>query len=146
MFRKNGSAKERFQRNLEIERGLEKYAVTFSRWLWPWREAKLIIFISCLAALDYASTYAFLKLSVNTDVYESGPLASWALQNGGFGVLFLIDVLAVTVISAVAIGIRYFLERVGFEGYGRTAFVLMLIPYLIVTMAAIFNNIVITFI
>ena len=145
MFRKYGSVKEMFQRSMIIERGLERYAVTLSKWLWPWREAKLIIVIACLAVLDYASTYAFLRLSVNSNVYESGPLASWALQNSGFIGLFLIDMLAVAVISMLSLGIRYVFTRLGFEGYGRAAFVLILIPYVIVTMAAIFNNVVITF-
>jgi len=145
VFRKYGSIKEMIQRSVIIEKGLERHAVTLSKWLWPWREAKLIIVIACLAMLDYVSTYAFLRLSVNNNVYESGPLASWALQNGGFGGLLLIDVLAVATVSMIAIGVRYVLKRLGFEGYGRTAFVLMLVPYVIVTMAVIFNNIVITF-
>ena len=133
------------RRSLEIEKGLEKHAVRLSKWLWPWHETKLIFVIGCLAMLDFASTYAFLRLSPNIDVYESGPLAAWALQSAGFIGLFFFDVLAVGIISALALTVRYIVTRVGFAGYGRAAFVLMLTPYVIVTMAVIFNNIVITF-
>jgi len=131
---------------VEIERGLEKHFVRLSKMLWPWREAKLIIVTGCLTILDFASTYAFLRLRPGTDVYESGALAAWALHNGGFAGLFVFDVLAVSIISGLALLVRYVVTKVGFAGYGRAAFVLMLTPYVIVTMAVIFNNIVITFI
>ncbi len=127
------------------DRGLERHAVVVSRWLWPWRESKLIILVGCLAVLDYISTYAFLTLSPNNNVYESGLIASWALQKDGFRGLFLADILAVITVFAVAISARFIYVKSGFAGFGRAAFVVMLTPYVIVTMAVIFNNIALTF-
>jgi len=100
--------------------------------------------VTCLAVLDFASTCIFLKLNANNRIYESGPLANWALLNGGLIGLLVVDIFAVITISAMAIGARYIFTKLGFEGYGRAAFVLMLIPYGIVAVIAIFNNIVIT--
>ncbi len=127
------------------DRGLERHAVVVSRWLWPWRESKLIILVGCLAVLDYISTYAFLTLSPNNNVYESGLIASWALQKDGFRGLLLADILAVITVFAVAISARFIYVKSGFAGFGRAAFVVMLTPYVIVTMAVISNNIVLTF-
>ena len=127
------------------DRGLERHAVVVSRWLWPWRESKLIILVGCLAVLDYISTYAFLTLSPNNNVYESGLIASWALQKDGFKGLLLADILAVITVFAVAISARFIYVKSGFAGFGRAAFVVMLTPYVIVAMAVIFNNIVLTF-
>lgn len=127
------------------DRGLERHAVVVSRWLWPWRESKLIILVGCLAVLDYISTYAFLTLSPNNNVYESGLIASWALQKDGFRGLLLADILAVITVFAVAISARFIYVKSGFAGFGRAAFVVMLTPYVIVTMAVIYNNIVLTF-
>ena len=67
-----------------------------------------------------------------------------AVLNGGLIGLFVVDIFAVITISAMAIGARYIFTKLGFGGYGRAAFVLMLIPYGIVAIIAIFNNIVIT--
>ena len=116
-----------------------------SRWLWPWRESKLITLVACLAVLDYFSTYAFLRLSGSNNVYESGLLASWALQEGGFKALLLVDILAVITAFMIAISARFVYVKFGFGGFGRAAFVVMLTPYVIVTTAVIFNNIVLTF-
>ena len=45
----------------------------------------------------------------------------------------------------IAIIIRTLHSNFGFKGFGRTAFVVVLVPYVVVTMAAIFNNVVLTF-
>ncbi len=127
------------------DRGLERHAVVVSRWLWPWRESKLIILVGCLAVLDYISTYAFLTLSPNNNVYESGLIASWALQKDRFRGLLFADILAVITVFAVAISARFIYVKSGFAGFGRAAFVVMLTPYVIVIMVVIFNNIVLTF-
>jgi len=129
---------------IKRDRGLERYAVLVSRWLWPWQEAKLIILVTCLATLDYFSTYAFLRLS-NNNIHESGLIASWALQEGGFTGLLLIDILAIMAVFTIAISARFVYVKFGFGGFGRAAFVLTLTPYVIVTMAVIFNNIVLMF-
>ena len=134
-----------FRWTIRRDRGLERHAVVVSRWLWPWRESQLIILVGCLAMLDYVSTYAFLMLNPNNNVYESGLIASWALQRDGFRGLLLVDIFAVITVFAVAIGTRFIYVESGFAGFGRAAFVVMLTPYVIVTMPVIFNNIVLTF-
>ncbi len=145
MFYVLGIARDIIRWSIKRDRGLERHAVAMSRWLWPWRESKLLILVCCLAVLDYISTYAFLTLSPNNNVYESGLIASWALQKDGFRGLLLADILAVITVFAVAISARFIYAKSGFAGFGRATFVVMLTPYVIVTMAVIFNNIVLTF-
>ena len=112
------SFRDKLHRSLEIERGWEKHFVRFSRILWPWRETWLILVIGCLAMLDFASTYAFLKLRPNEYFVEGGWFAGWALHHGGFLGLFAFDILAVGIISGLALMVRYIVTRVGFAGYG----------------------------
>jgi len=81
-------------KSLERDRASERYVEAVSRFLWPWRESWLLALVGLVAVLDYASTYAVLELSGNEYVYEGGPLASWALQMGGFTGLFLVDMAA----------------------------------------------------
>lgn len=52
---------------------------------------------------------------------------------------------AVSALLLIAFAVRLLYSKFGFNGFGRTAFVLVLIPYVVVTMAVIFNNIVLTF-
>ena len=138
--------KEMARKNRERERSIEPRLEAASRSLWPWQESRLLGLVCCVAALDYVSTYAFLELSGNTQLYEGGPLAAWALQKGGFMGLLLVDIAAASVLLLTAITLRSLHSKFGFKGYGRTAFVLILVPYVVVTMAAIFNNIALTFI
>ena len=132
-------------KSLERDRASERYVEAVSRFLWPWRESWLLALVGLVAVLDYASTYVVLELSGNEYVYEGGPLASWALQMGGFTGLFLVDMAAAMVLLVVAITIRSLHFKFGFKGFGQTAFVVVLAPYVVVTMAAIYNNIVLTF-
>ena len=134
------------RKSLERDRASERYVEALSRSLWPWRESWLLALVSLLVVLDYASTYAALELSGKAYVYEGGPLASWALQMGGFVGLLLIDVIAASALLLIALTVRFIYSRFGFRGYGRTAFVVILVPYAVVTMAVIFNNVVLTFI
>lgn len=145
MHRVFGLAKDMVRRSIERDRSKERYIEAASRSLWPWRESRLLALVSFLLVLDYISTYAFLELSGNKDVYESGLLASWALQRGGLTQLFLIDMAAVSTLLLAAITIRFLYSKFGFNGFGRTGFVIVLVPYVVITMAAIFNNIVLTF-
>ena len=131
--------------DLGKDRPCEQYCEAVSRSLWPWSESKLLAFVCLLALLDYVSTYAVLELSMNRYVYESGPLASWALEMGGFAGLFLVDMLSASILLLIAVSIRHLHRRVGFRNFGRTALVFFLVPYVVVTMAAVFNNIVLTF-
>jgi len=138
-------AKGIVKRSLERDRSSERYVEALSRSLWPWRESWLLALVCLLAVLDYVSTYAVLELSGNEYVYEGGPLASWALQIGGFTWLFLVDMAAAIALLLVAITIRSLHSKFGFQGFGRTAFVFVLTPYVVITMAAVYNNIVLTF-
>jgi len=138
-------AKGMVRESLKRDRPNEQYVEALSRSLWPWRELWLLAFVSFLAVLDYISTCAALELSGNACVYESGPLASWALQMGGFTRLFLVDVATVSVLLLAAITIRFLHYKFGFKGFRRAAFVVVLVPYAVITMAAVFNNIVLTF-
>jgi hypothetical protein len=98
-----------------------------------------------MAILDSVSTYAALKLSVNNQVTEVGLIASWALKTGGFPYLFLVEMTIIAVLLLLAMGARLLYTRLGFPGFGRTAFVFLLIPYAIIIMAVVFNNILVTF-
>lgn len=138
-------AKGIVKKSLERDRSNERYVEALSRSLWPWRESWLLALVCLLAILDYVSTYAVLEFSGNEYVYEGGPLASWALQIGGFTWLFLVDMAAAIALLLVAITIRSLHSKFGFQGFGRTAFVFVLTPYVVITMAAVYNNIVLTF-
>ena len=145
MHRVFGLAKGVVRKSLERDRSSERYVEAVSRSLWPWRESWLLALVGLLAALDYVSTYAVLELSGKAHVYEGGPLASWALGMGGFTGLFLVDMAAASTLLLAAVTIRFLHFKIGFKGFGRTAFVVVLVPYVVVTMAAVFNNIVLTF-
>lgn len=120
-----------------MERPLE----AFSRKLWPWPESKLIFLVTLLVGLDYASTYAFLDLGRNHQVVEGGLLAGWALQTGGFLKLLLVDAITVGGLILLGLGLKSLYSRLGFPGLGRTALIFLLIPYFIVTLAVVYNNI-----
>ena len=139
------SIRHRARRGVERERNLERPLEAFSKKLWPWHESRLALFVSLLAVLDYISTYAALKLSGSNQVYEAGPLAGWALRIGGFPELLVIDTISIGVLILLAVGARFFYARLGFPGFGRTAFVFLLIPYSVVIMAVVINNILLTF-
>ena len=133
------------RRRVERERTLEQPLEAFSRLLWPWHESKLVLFVSLLAVLDYVSTYTAINLSGANHVYEAGLLARWALQTGGFPKLLLVDTASIGVLIFLAVSVRFLYTRLGFRGFGRTAFVFLLIPYSIIIMAVVINNILLTF-
>jgi hypothetical protein len=137
--------KDMVRKSIERDRGKERHVESISRALWPWRESLLIILVSFLAMLDYISTYAFLELSGNNNFHESGLIARWALNVNGFKGLLLVDFFAVPALIIIAISARFIYTTVGFRGFGRAAFVVVLTPYVIATMAAIYNNVVLTF-
>ena len=127
-------------RSREIDRDLGRYAEMLSRWLWPWREIWLLVVVGSLFVLDYTSTYVLLELSGKKDVYESGRISSWALENGGFFFLFMVDVVTIGVLSLVALAVRYAYSKHGYLGYGRAAYIFLLTPYTIITAYAIVNT------
>ena len=146
MYRAFEIARDRIKRNVERERALEKHFEAASRRLWPWSDFRLAALVILLAMLDYTSTYAFLELSGNEALCESGRLASWALNKGGITLLLWVDLAAVSALVLLAISLRFFQFRFGFRGYGRTCFVVLLLPYAVITLAVIFNNVVLVFI
>ena len=138
--------KTRRERYREIERGLERPILSFALALWPFSEPKLILFVSAAAFLDYASTFTFLSVNSSKHVVEGGPLASWALDKGGFAALLLTDALSVAILISLALGVRFLFRKLGFAGFGRAAFTFVLIPYAVIILAVIFNNILLSFV
>ncbi len=136
--------KKRVKQSIEKERALERHIEAFSRFLWPWSEKWLIAVVSLLVLLDYVSTYAVLRLSGKRHIYEAGLLARWSLRTGGFTRLLLIDIASVIVLSLTAVTVRFLYRKFGFAGFGRTGFVMMLAPYVVMTMVAIINNVALT--
>jgi hypothetical protein len=59
--------------------------------------------------------------------------------------LLYVDIAAVGVLSFAAVSARYLYTRYGFAGFGRAAFVLLLAPYAIIALAAIYNNLLLNF-
>lgn len=137
--------KDRMKKAVERDRRAERYVEAASRFLWRWREPWLLAFVAFVALLDYASTYAILALSGKSYLNEAGSLARWALEKGGFAGLFLADLAAVFAISLVAVTLRFVLFRFGFRGFGRAAFVFLLVPYAVVAMVAVINNLLLTY-
>jgi hypothetical protein len=137
--------RNRFRKNIERERALDPRFEAFSRVLWPWAESKLVLFVTSMAILDSISTYTALNLSINNQVSEVGFIASWALKAGGFPYLFLAEMTIIATLLLLAMVARSLYARFGFPGFGRAAFVFMLVPYTIIIMAVVFNNILVTF-
>ncbi len=137
--------KDRLRKATERDRRAERYVEAASKFLWQWRERWLLALVTFVALLDYASTYAVLALSDKTYLNEAGSLASWALDKGGFIGLFLADLAAVFVISLVAITLQFIYIKRGFRGFGRAAFVFLLVPYAVVAMVAVINNLILAY-
>lgn len=137
--------KDRIQSGFERERKIEPLLEKISRILWPWREYKLVLFVSLLAVLDYVSTFAALELSGNPRIIEAGPLAGWALETGGFIMLFIVDVISIGALVLIALGVRALYIKLGFRGFARAALVFLLTPYAIIIMAVVINNVIVTF-
>jgi hypothetical protein len=137
--------KENLKRSAERERKLERPMEAVSRVLWPWPESKLIFYVCLAALMDFSSTFALLTFSRNGQVAEAGLIAKWALQTGGFTRLFLIDAGMIGALILLALGLRALYNRLGFRGFGRTALVFLLIPYFVIIMAVVYNNILLSF-
>ncbi len=133
----------RFQKDVERERRLDSPLGAISRKLWPYPESKLLFYVIIVAILDYTSTFTALELSSN-QVYEAGLVAKWALKTGGFPGLFLVDIICIGTLICVAIGARHLYRRLSLNGFARAAFVLPIIPYFVITMGVVFNNVLVT--
>ena len=57
----------------------------------------------------------------------------------------LVDALAVFGLIAAAVALRLLVSGRGFKGCGRAVFVLLQLPYALVTSAVVINNVVLTF-
>ena len=125
----------------ERERKLERPIEKVSRLIWPWQESKLLLFVSLMAVLSFISTFSALKFNGKYGVFESGWIAKWALGIGGFPELFLVYAVTIGVLILIAIGIRAFYNRLGFPGFARSAFVFIFVPYPVIIIPVIINNI-----
>jgi hypothetical protein len=135
----------RLRKAKERDRRSERYFEAASRFLWRWSLPWLVAFAGFVALLDYGSTYAVLELSGKRYLNEGGPLASWALEKGGFAGLSLADLAAVTAISIAAVVVRFIFLRFGFPGFGRAASVFLLVPYVVMALVAVVNNMVLAY-
>ena len=122
----------------------ERIVTKLSMIVWPWHLGWLIPLVALLAALDLISTYLLLEHSGKTYVYESGPLAAWALRQGGWNSLYLANALGVGTLCVVAVGASKLYTSVGLRGFARAAYVMALVPYAVATVAAVTNNFVLT--
>ena len=59
--------------------------------------------------------------------------------------MLLVDIAAVTSLSLAAIATRCLCCKLGFKGFGRATFVILLVPYAVVASAAAVNNLMLTF-
>ena len=135
-------ARSRAEKYREIDQGFDRPVGRLSRYIWPFRETWLLVVVGSLFVLDYISTHIALQ---NANNYEDGPLAGWALRTGGFGLLFLIDVVAAGMFSLMAMLARYLYRKFGFPGYGRAAFIMLLAPYVVRTTIVVINNFILGF-
>lgn len=145
MQRFRARMREVFEKSIKRDRGADPHVGAISRFIWPWRESRLLFFVGCMVALDFASTFVAVELSGNEFIGEGGRLANWALDTGGFAGLFLFDVAAVATMFAVAFAVRRLYSRSGYVGFARIAFVVALLPYAISTAGAVFNNVMLAF-
>ena len=136
--------KGRFSRSLAKDKAIEPRFEAVSRFIWPWPELRLVFMVCSLAVLDFVSTYAGLKLSQKADVFERGLISGWAIRMGGFAGLFLVNLSIIVAILLVAFGARFFYNKIGFKGLGRAAFVVVLLPYVIVATGVVFSNVIIS--
>ena len=139
------SMRARVKRANERDKKLERPVEKIARAVWPWRESKLILFVACLAVSDYVSTFMALRLSANHQISELGLMANWALNSGGFTQLFLVDATAIGALILLAFGVRALYNRFGFPGFARTAFIFIFVPYTVIIVPVIINNVFLTF-
>ncbi len=145
MQRLRDRMREMLEKNAARDRGADPHVGAISRFIWPWRESRLLFLVGCMAALDFTSTFVAIEISGSDFIGEGGRLANWALETAGFAGLLLMDIVAASAMFAVAIAARNLYQRRGYSGFARIAFVVALLPYAVVTAAAVFNNIMLAF-
>jgi hypothetical protein len=139
------SLRKSVRQSIERDKKLEKPIERISMLIWPWRESKLVFFVSLLALLDYISTYIAIKFNIGHQVYEAGLIAKWALDTGGFGKLFFVDVAVIGTFILIALGVSSIYSRLGHQGYRRAAFIFILLPYVVFMFGVVINNTINTF-
>jgi hypothetical protein len=137
--------KARYEESIKREQKLQHPIEAFARLLWPYSESKLIFYVVVMAIMDFVSTFIALALSGNDQIGEAGLLARWALRTGGFPRLLLADIVLIGTLVCLAICSRAFYKRAGFAGFGKAAFIFLLVPYLVVIMGVVINNTLLTF-
>lgn len=132
-------------RSVALEHGWDRNFGSFSKFLWPWHESRLMVLVITGAILDYLSTYVAFRFG-NNNVSEIGLIANWGLQTGGFVKLLLLDAGLLAVLLSLAAGVRFLYTRLGLPGYGRFGFIIVLIPYAALILAVVFNNVYVSFV
>jgi hypothetical protein len=133
--------KDAGEKSRKIDQGFDITAGKISRAIWPIREVWLFAVAGFLMLSDFTSTY--LAMKNDPRVGELNPLAAQALNKGGFPLLFLFDLAFVGLWCLLSLGARYLYSRVGYKGYGRAAFVLLMVPYIFWTSLIVVNNVVV---
>jgi hypothetical protein len=136
---------DRLRKNTERERHLDRPLETISLILWPYSETRLVFYVILFAVLDFLSTFNALELSNDGHVYEVGVMAKWALQRGGFSRLFLVDFIAIFTLIYLANRARSIYNKLGLEGFGRAAFIFVLVPYFVFIFGVVVNNSLVVF-
>jgi hypothetical protein len=128
------------ERSRRIDRGFDVNAGKISRRIWPVNENWLFAVAGAIMLGDFASTW--FALEHNANIGEAGTLAGWALDAGGYPLLFLVDLASIGLIGLLALAARYLFRRNRYPGYGRAAFVFIFVPYIIRTSLVVINNVV----
>lgn len=137
--------KDQIRKNIERDQSFENKVESIAQAVWPWRDRWLPILLVIVAALDFISTYLLLEFSDDKVIHEGGMLAGWALRLGGMRWLLLVDILAACVLISAAFAFRYLFSRLSFKGYSRAFYIVILLPYVLMTAAAVINNILLAF-
>ena len=91
----------------------------------------IMVFCCLVAVADFVTTWA--AISYNPSAVETGIMASWAFDNGGFPLLIVMD----TLVIGILVGLAYYV----YKRYKSTlAVVLLLMPYICVGIVASTNN------
>ncbi len=138
-----GWFKAKLRKSIERERFLDKPIEKFSRMVWPYSEGKLVLLVSIMPALDWASTFAALELS-GKNIREVGLIARWSLATVGFPGLFVIEMTCVGILIILANGAKSMYTGLGCNGFGRAAWVFILLPTFVAVLAAVLNNVILT--
>lgn len=137
--------RHQIRKSIERSKVYDERLGPFAQKVWPWRDHWLSALVAVVMLLDFGSTYLLLEFVGNVFVYEGGMLAGWALRLGGMRGLLLVDLLAAAALISIAFALRYLFSKRRCTGYGRAFFIVLQLPYVLITGGAIINNILLTF-